>query len=352
MITVNVLTIDKINKIKWNNFVAKYGVIQQSYEWLDNQIGRFREMLFFVVEDEQEILAACGVINQKIFSNFLNGKFIIQGSPTIKSDIHNSNKVANLLFKKIDTEAKKKKKIWLEWYDLWSQWSDERILKENNFELMKLGGWILDLSKDEVELWNNLRSSPKRGIKKAVKNNIKIYESDDIELFHNLWCETYKRKGKKAGGSEHLKRIYNLSKKGLVKLYLAEYDGQVLCGNLMLFFGDTVYYLHGGSITGDKYGAPHLLHWELIKHGKKLGHKYYHFGGTWYEYYDEVSQKQAENINEFKRRFGAKLNTFWCGYKVYSPIRKKLLEKVLEPLLMQFLYLCRGNKNATTRQNL
>jgi len=331
MINAKVLTIDKITKTKWNDFVAKYGVIQQSYEWLENQIGRFREILFFVVEDEQEILAACGVINQKIFSNFLSGKFIIQGSPTTKNDINNSNKVANLLFKKIDAEAKKRKIISLEWYDLWSQWSNEKILKENNFELMKLGGWILDLSKDEEELWNNLRSSPKRGIKKAVKNNIKVYESDNIELFHNLWCETYTRKGKKAGAIDSLKRVYNLSKEGLVKLYLAKYDGQVLCGNLMLFFGDTAYYLHGGSITGEKYGAPHLLHWELIKQAKKCGYKYYHFGGTWYEYPDEVNQKQAEGINEFKRRFGANLNTFWCGYKVYSPILKKVLEKVLEP---------------------
>jgi hypothetical protein len=32
MIKADVITIDKVDKIKWNDFAAKYGVIQQSYE--------------------------------------------------------------------------------------------------------------------------------------------------------------------------------------------------------------------------------------------------------------------------------------------------------------------------------
>lgn len=118
MIKANVIAIDKIDKMEWNDFAAKYGVIQQSYEWLNSEVGRFREILFFVVKDKLEILAGGSGINRKIFSNFLN----------------NYTQVANLLFRSIEEERRKRHVISFEWNMFWSQW------KEKVGPLFKNGG--------------------------------------------------------------------------------------------------------------------------------------------------------------------------------------------------------------------
>ncbi len=66
----------------------------------------------------------------------------------------------------------------------------------------------------------------------------------------------------------------------MVKIYFAEYEGDILCANMMIFYGDTCTYLHGGSSEKHKnIMAPHLLQWEMIKLAKEKGYKYYDFWG-------------------------------------------------------------------------
>jgi lipid II:glycine glycyltransferase (peptidoglycan interpeptide bridge formation enzyme) len=83
----------------------------------------------------------------------------------------------------------------------------------------------------------------------------------------------------------------------LAKIYFAEYEGKVLCANMMIFYGDTATYLHGGSSSADKnIMAPHLLQWEQIKLAKAKGYKYYDFWGI-----DEI---KWPGVTRFKKGFG------------------------------------------------
>ena len=90
----------------------------------------------------------------------------------------------------------------------------------------------------------------------------------------------------------------------------------------MLFHGNTVTYLHGDSNERTK-GASNLLHWEIIKIAKNEGYNWYDFGGA--TLHTEKNSK-GWGINRFKLRFGGKLCIFYGGYKVYAPIRKRILD--------------------------
>ena len=101
-------------------------------------------------------------------------------------------------------------------------------------------------------------------------------------------------------------------------------DGRVLAANLMIWFGDTVSYLHGASSNVRReVMAPHLLHWKLINEAKSLSFKHYDFWGVAPE--GTVNHPWA-GVSRFKRGFGGRyvaypgtfdlpLDRFW--YRVY-----------------------------------
>lgn len=98
---------------------------------------------------------------------------------------------------------------------------------------------------------------------------------------------------------------------------------------MVIFYGDTVTYLHGGS--GDLHRdvmAPYLLQWEQIKAAKERGYTKYDFGG--------VSLNTAnswQGITKFKTGFSPQtLPTMYSGtydivlapfsYTVYRVLQK------------------------------
>ncbi|NIP32988.1 peptidoglycan bridge formation glycyltransferase FemA/FemB family protein, partial [Candidatus Saccharibacteria bacterium] len=88
----------------------------------------------------------------------------------------------------------------------------------------------------------------------------------------------------------------------MAEVWFAEYKGKVIAANLMIFWGNTVLYLHGASSRDHKnVMAPYLLHWELIKRAKADGYKYYDFWG--------IAPPDSPNhpwagITRFKKGFG------------------------------------------------
>ena len=87
----------------------------------------------------------------------------------------------------------------------------------------------------------------------------------------------------------------------MLKIYVAEYDGNIIAANLILFFGDAATYLHGAS--GNEYRnvmAPYLLQWQAILDAKKAGYLKYDFGGV-------KMSGGWEGITKFK--LGFSLNT-------------------------------------------
>jgi len=98
-----------------------------------------------------------------------------------------------------------------------------------------------------------------------------------------------------------------------------------------LYFGDTAYYWHGGSVTGERYGASHLLHWSVIRDSRE-SYLRYHMGGSRLDYENEEVRKQAEGIDTFKRLWGAQAHDFYRGRKVLRPFAHRLLTSWIVPL--------------------
>lgn len=185
---------------------------------------------------------------------------------------------------------------------------------------------LLDLTKSEEDLSLDLHQKTRYNIRLAQKRGVRVRQSispDELDHFYNLIANTYERKGINVYNKDYYEKIIKMITDA--QLFLAEYQGKILCANLVLFYGDTVTYLHGGSSEEDKnIMAPHLLQWQTITQAKKLGYKYYDFWG--------IDAFKWPGVTRFKKGFGG----FEYEYPGAYELKIKGLHYVLYNLVKRF----------------
>jgi hypothetical protein len=326
--------------------MAKEGSVFASAPWAALQCEKKDAPIFFAVEDDQGICGACAIVNSQKIGNALSGKFIIQGNPAIREGVEDRAAVVDLLFEAVRREALRRRVLSIEFEGLWSMWPDAAALKRHGYEVRDLKGWIVDLNGTEADAHRRVASSY-RNLKNQAqkKHNVTIADSDDVEALYRLWQETYERAGKRlsSGTLAYLKRVYaELAPSRVARIRLATKEGRVLSGCFNLWFGDTVYYWHGGSVSGERFGASHLLHWSVIRDGIGSGRRY-HMGGSWVSYENETMRKQAEGVSTFKRLWGAEAHEYCLGRKVLRPFSHWFFTTWMLPMAQRIKALKAGN---------
>jgi len=85
-----------------------------------------------------------------------------------------------------------------------------------------------------------------------------------------------------------------------IKLFLVEYNNQVLAAGLFCFYKNTVTYLHGASADKDRQlMAPYFLHWQIMQMAAGEGFAYY----DWYG----IDDRKWPGVTRFKLGFGGEL---------------------------------------------
>lgn len=186
----------------------------------------------------------------------------------------------------------------------------------------------------EDELLAKMKSKTRYNIRLAEKRGVRILETRDgkhIAAFLDLITATTVRKGISAHPRDYYEQFFQTLPERMCRLFVAEYDGKIIAGNMVIFYGDTVTYLHGG--TGDIHRdamAPYLLQWEQIKTAKKEGYHFYDFGGI----KSEDADSSWRGITTFKRGFAPETApTVYAGaYDIILDAPKYLLYHTFRPL--------------------
>ncbi len=268
------------NKEQWDEKIGSFKQSQflQSWEW-----GEFQENL-----------------GRKVWRLYLDGDFALvikMPLPMNKSYLYIPRTCVTFNEAKIKILrelAKQEKSIFIKIEPIKQNLLDFGLKKVKSFQPQKT--LILDLSKSEEELLMAMHQKTRYNIRLADKKGVKIKEGrkNDFDVFYNLMLNTYQRKNKKLFSKEYYQKLINNISEA--KIYLAEFEEKVICANLIMFYGDTVTYLHGGSAQEHKnVMAPYLLQWETIKKAKELGYKYYDFWGI---------EEHYLGVARFKKGFG------------------------------------------------
>ncbi len=165
---------------------------------------------------------------------------------------------------------------------------------------------ILDLSLPESELLQHMKPKTRYNIKIAERHNVRIdYGTDSAYLrtFLALSQETAKRQNIRLHHEQYYKTLVETFRAAnACEIIVASYQTTPLAALLILFYGDTMTYLHGAS--SDAYRnvmAPHAAHWFAMQRGKLHRMRYY---DLWGEAPRGAASHSFASITRFKQGFG------------------------------------------------
>ena len=183
----------------------------------------------------------------------------------------------------------------------------------------------IDLTGSEDEIFKRFSEAKRRAVRRAQKNNLRIYEparhasQGDAGGSTNI-KDLIKIKNKSAGlfgfvtttGVSELWQTFAPDHAAILLAQTNMGNSHVVGGVLLLFWQTTAYYwIAGATREGKKLFAPTLLVWEALKLAKNRGCKQFDFVGIW----DERMPNKFHDwkgFTKFKDGFG--------GAELYYPI--------------------------------
>ena len=139
----------------------------------------------------------------------------------------------------------------------------------------------VDLSRPPEAILAAMRARSRTYIRQAQRRGVVVREGGDhdVAVFCDLVEAISRRKGYSPYPRQYYERIWRCFQ-GHAHLLLAEYQGAILAGTLLLAFGDTVSYKMGGWSGGQREVRPNeLLHWSGMAWAREHGYRYYDLEG-------------------------------------------------------------------------
>ncbi|TXH00895.1 MAG: peptidoglycan bridge formation glycyltransferase FemA/FemB family protein [Candidatus Moraniibacteriota bacterium] len=162
---------------------------------------------------------------------------------------------------------------------------------------------VMDIQPDESILLAQMKSKTRYNIRLAEKHGVTVRFSraeKDLESFIDLIYTTTNRKAIRPHPKSYYRNFFAALDESQCVIALAEHKGVIRAANLLVFYENAAYYLHGGSSDeGRHLMAPFLLHWESIQEAKQRHCSFYDFGGA----NTRDDQSSWAGITRFKQGF-------------------------------------------------
>jgi lipid II:glycine glycyltransferase (peptidoglycan interpeptide bridge formation enzyme) len=183
------------------------------------------------------------------------------------------------------------------------------------------GTLIIDLDQPEETLWGNVHSKHRNVIRNAAKKGVQIHSgTEHSQTAYKLIMDTFKRsKLPFMDKDAFMKMIVGLGPS--VKVFIADYQGEVQGSAVLPFSNYSAYYVYGGSVPEPLTGAMNLLQWEAIRHFRNLGVKHYDFCGVRID--PDKGSKQA-GLKMFKERFGPRFVKGYMWKYSLNPLKSSI----------------------------
>ena len=185
------------------------------------------------------------------------------------------------------------------------------------YDVIKLGEVVhMDITDPEL-IWNNIISKNRNMIRKAIKNNIVIYNGrfpEIYEKFRSIYNETMDKDNAEKYyyfEPEFYKSVLEDLPQN-AQVFWAEKDGQTIAASIMLATNGRMNYHLSGSIREfSSYAPTNLLLYEAALWGCANGFRTLYLGGG-------VGSGE-DSLFRFKRAFyKGDLNRFFIGRKIYN----------------------------------
>lgn len=315
-----------------NTYVADGGFLQ-SREWMDFQECAGKKTVHFEGDDG---LATIIEHTLPLVGNY----WYIPRGPVIAPNAYASESTKQFL-RDIIARAKKAHIGWIRIepadeaaLQLWAESIEGFVVKKAAHDMQPKEIMTVSLKSDEAEMLAQMKSKTRYNIRLAQKKGVRVFtshEQKDIDTFCDLVNITAKRDGIVPHPREYYRSMLQTIPDDMLKLYLAEYDGNIVAANLVVFFGTCATYMHGASGNDSReVMAPYLLQWRQMTDAKAVGCTRYDFGGV----RTEDAKSAWAGITRFKQGFALaqKPTNFLGSYDVVIAKNTYRLYRILQSL--------------------
>ena len=179
----------------------------------------------------------------------------------------------------------------------------------------------INLSQNLDMIFNSFTSAKRRGVRKAIKNNVIVKSSPDIKAFIKIRQQQYRPLGFLVKNEMRVFwRSFHPKNATLLLTYKnagGKKERKAIAGILLLFFDKICYYWFASSLDiGKKLFAPTLLVWMALKEAKAKKCRVFDFEGISDERFPKASSSW-HGFTKFKNGFGGKTVVFSENF-VYS----------------------------------
>ncbi len=200
----------------------------------------------------------------------------------------------------------------------------------------------LDLTPKEDDLFAKLNSKTRYNVNLAFRKGVHIVENtskEGMDEYIKILEETTKRQGFYAHSPQYFRTMWeNLGQSGMLRIFQAEYENQILVSWIMFVFDNTLYYPYGASRDLHReVMASNLMMWEMIKFGKQQHCTSF---DMWGSLGPEPNEKDPWfGFHRFKKGFGGDLTEFVGTYDLVINPALYSLYKMVEDIRWKFLRL-------------
>ena len=169
---------------------------------------------------------------------------------------------------------------------------------------------ILDLSPGLDKVLEGFKSKWRYNIRLAERKGVTVREAtrDDIPAFYAILQETARRDGFTVRARSYFETMWDeLEPRGMLKMFMADYQGGPIAGILLTAMGERVIYNYGASSNEDRNVMPnHLIQWTAIRWAAENGYRIYDFRGVSPVQEGKPVEEHIAGLNRFKEGFGAR----------------------------------------------
>jgi len=200
--------------------------------------------------------------------------------------------------------------------------------------------FILSLEPTEEKLFESFKNKTRYNIRLAEKKGVVIRENtskEGMDTYIEILKETTQRQGFYAHTPKYFKEMWEeLGDTGMLKIFEAVYDGQVLTSWIMFVFQGTLYYPYGSSRNiYRELMANNLMMWDMIVFGKSLGLRSFDMWGSLGP--DPDTKDPWYGFHRFKQGYSGQLSEFIGTYDYVINAPMYTLYRLAESARWSFL---------------
>ena len=330
----------------WDAFVSAStgGHLLQSWGWgeLKANAGWYPVRLALCDTEHEQIVAAAQVLRRtaaRIPLSFGHLAYIPKG-PVVDWSNPDTSSIVPAFFSQLHLYVRKQGALALQvepTQEVGSQASNEfaRCMKRMHFQpaqaIQPRRTIVLDLTPDENILLANMKEKWRYNIRLAERKGVRVRVAETVADVAN-WYGLLQTTSTRDGFGIHTKKYYLrawqiFAPHNQARLFLADFNGQLLAGIFVGLMAKQAVYLYGASSNEQRQLMPnHLLQWEAIRWAKQAGATSYDFWGI--PETDDPSEAMA-GVYRFKSGWGGRIVRFPGNFEYsYHPLAMRLVRKV------------------------